>query len=85
MSVDRSNPDARTRLIEATIRLLEREGPSEVKARSVTSEAGVSTMGVYTHFGGVPELLQAVAEEGLRRLVAAFESVPITDDPLADL
>jgi len=85
MTVDRSNPDARTRLIEATIRLLETEGPSEVKARSVTSEAGVSTMGVYTHFGGVPELLEAVANEGLRRLAAAFESVPITDDPLADL
>ncbi|MCP1174956.1 TetR/AcrR family transcriptional regulator [Ralstonia chuxiongensis] len=73
------------RLIEATIRLLAKNGPGEVKARSVTSEAGVSTMGVYTHFGGVPELLRAVADEGLQRLVAAFEQVPITDDPFADL
>lgn len=85
MSLDRSNPDARMRLIEATIRLLATSGPAEVKARSVTSEAGVSTMGVYTHFGGVPELLRAVADEGLQRLVTAFEQVPITDDPFADL
>ncbi|OAJ52284.1 TetR family transcriptional regulator [Paraburkholderia ginsengiterrae] len=85
MSTARSNPDVRARLIEATIRLLATTGPSEVKARSVSSEAGLSTMGVYTYFGGVPELLQSVADEGLRRLAAAFELVPDTDDPIADL
>ncbi|MGB8423669.1 TetR/AcrR family transcriptional regulator [Paraburkholderia sp.] len=85
MSTDRSNPDIRTRLIEATIRLLATTGPSEVKARSVSSEAGLSTMGLYTHFGGVPELLQSVADEGFKRLAVAFDLVPATDDPMADL
>lgn len=85
MPTARSNPDVRARLVEATIRLLSTNGPSEVKARSVSSEAGLSTMGVYTHFGGVPELLQAVADEGLGRLATAFERVPTTDDPFADL
>jgi AcrR family transcriptional regulator len=85
MSTDRSNSDIRTRLIEATIRLLAITGPSEVKARSVSSEAGLSTMGLYTYFGGVPELLHAVADEGLKRLAAAFELLPATDDPMADL
>lgn len=85
MSTDRSNPDIRTRLIEATIRLLATTGPSEVKARSVSGEAGLSTMGLYTYFGGVPELLYAVAEEGLDRLTTIFEQVPATDDPVADL
>ncbi|MBB5498789.1 TetR/AcrR family transcriptional regulator [Paraburkholderia sp. MM5384-R2] len=85
MSTVRSNPDVRTRLIEAAIRLLATNGPSEVKARSVANEAGLSTMGVYSHFGGVPELLQAVADEGLGRLAAAFGLVQSTDDPLADL
>jgi AcrR family transcriptional regulator len=42
-------------------------------------------MGVYTHFGGVPELLQAVADEGFKRLAAVFKRVPITDDPITDL
>lgn len=82
---DNALPDVRTRLVEATIRLLATKGPSEIKARSVSSEAGQSTMGVYTHFGGVPELLQAVADEGFMREAAVFEQLPHTDDPMTDL
>jgi len=85
MATDRTNPDPRTRLVEAAIRLLAAEGPSEVKARSVSSEAGLSTMGVYTHFGGVPELLQAVADEGFERQAGIFARVADTDDPMTDL
>lgn len=83
--MDRASPDARNRLLEAAIRLLAANGPSEVKARSVSSEAGLSTMGVYTYFGGVPELLQAVADEGFERQAAIFERVANTDDPMTDL
>lgn len=85
MTSDPSLPNARIRLVEATIRVLATSGPSEVKARSVSSEAGLSTMGVYTYFGGVSELLQAVCDEGFSRLAAAFECVPVTDDPTVDL
>lgn len=85
MTADISLQDPRTRLVEATIRLLARSGPSEVKARSVATEAKLSTMGVYTYFGGVPELLQAVADEGFSRQAAVFGSLPQSDDPMADL
>lgn len=85
MANDGTYPDARTRLVEAAIRLLATDGPSEVKARSVSSEAGLSTMGVYTYFGGVPELLQAVADEGFQRQAAIFARVANTDDPMTDL
>lgn len=85
MTVDTSQRDPRTRLVEATIRLLAKSGPSEVKARSVSSEAQLSTMGVYTYFGGVPELLQAVADEGFNRQAQLFGGLPLTDDPMADL
>jgi AcrR family transcriptional regulator len=85
MSTDTSPPDVRTRLVEAAIRLLATNGPSEVKARSVANEAGLSTMGVYTHLGGVPELLQAVAEEGFKRLTSVFARVPTTENPISDL
>ena len=77
--------DPRTRLVEATIRLLAKSGPSEVKARSVATEAQLSTMGVYTYFGGVPELLQAVADEGFNRQAVVFGRLPASDDPMADL
>ncbi|WP_229490527.1 TetR-like C-terminal domain-containing protein [Pseudoduganella namucuonensis] len=65
--------------------MLAKSGPSEVKARSVSSEAQMSTMGVYTYFGGVPELLQAVADEGFNRQAIVFGGLPPTDDPMADL
>lgn len=79
------NPDPRTRLLESAIRLLAAHGPSEIKARSVASDAGLSTMGVYTYFGGVPELLQAVADEGFARQAAIFKQVMNTHDAMTDL
>lgn len=79
------NPDPRSRLLTAAIRLLAAHGPSEIKARSVSSEAGLSTMGVYTHFGGVSELLQAVAEEGFQQQAAIFKQVANTQDAMTDL
>lgn len=79
------NPDPRNRLLRAAIRLLAIHGPSEIKARSVSSEAGLSTMGVYTHFGGVSELLQAVAEEGFQQQAAIFRRVANTQDAMTDL
>jgi len=85
MPADDSLTDPRTRLVEATIRLLAKSGPSEVKARSVATEAQLSTMGVYTYFGGVPELLQAVADEGFNRQASLFGRLPPSDDPMADL
>jgi AcrR family transcriptional regulator len=77
--------DVPTRLVEATIRLLAEEGPSAIKARTVASASGLSTMVVYSHFGGIPELLNAVIDEGFKQLATAFSQVPVTDDPLADL
>ncbi|ABD68079.1 transcriptional regulator, TetR family [Rhodoferax ferrireducens T118] len=79
------NPDPRSRLLKAAIRLLATHGPTEIKARSVSSEAGLSTMGVYTHFGGVSELLQAVAEEGFRQQADIFRQVANTQDAMTDL
>lgn len=77
--------DVPARLIDATIRLLAEEGPSAVKARTVALTSGSSTMTVYSHFGGMPELLNAVIDEGFKRLAEVFSRVPVTGDPLADL
>jgi AcrR family transcriptional regulator len=77
--------DVPTRLIATTIRLLADEGPSAIKARTVANASGLSTMVVYSHFGGIPELLDAVIEEGFQQLGASFAEISVTDDPLADL
>ena len=73
------------RLVEAATRLLAEKGPTEIKARSVAEAAQVSTMAVYYHLGGLPELLQAVIDQGFRDLGRAFAAVPQSDDPVTTL
>lgn len=73
------------RLIAATISLLATEGPSAIKARSVATAAGMSTMVVYNYFGGVPELVRAVVDHGFHQIEEAFAQASVTDDPIADL
>lgn len=78
-------PSTAERLVEAATRLLAEKGPSGIQARSVAEAAQTSTMAVYHHLGGIPELLQAVVDEGFRNLDRSFAAVPRTDDPVADL
>src|SRR5213596_811113 len=73
------------RVVQATIRLLAEQGPSAIKARTVASASGLSTMAVYHHFGGIAELMHAVVDHGFKELDRAFSQVPVTEDPLADL
>lgn len=73
------------RLVEAATTLLAEKGPSGIQARSVAEAAQTSTMTVYHHLGGIPELLQAVIDEGFRNLDRALDAVARTDDPVADL
>ncbi|MFJ2241104.1 TetR/AcrR family transcriptional regulator [Streptomyces sp. NPDC087859] len=77
--------DAPERLVQAAIGLLAEQGPSALKVRAVASASGLSTMVVYSHFGGIPELMGAVADHGFKELGAAFGRVPVTEDPIADL
>lgn len=76
---------ARTQLVEAAIRLLADGGAEALQARKLAAEIGASTMAVYTHFGGMAALMDAVAREGFRRLIANMATVGQTDDPVADL
>ncbi|GLU45668.1 TetR/AcrR family transcriptional regulator [Nocardiopsis ansamitocini] len=77
--------DTRARLVAAAIRLLADGGPGALQARKVAAESGASTMAVYTYFGGMGALVEAVAHEGFRRLTANLDRVPRTDDPVADI
>jgi len=71
-------------LVEAAIRLLETGGPAALQARKLAAEIGMSTMAVYTHFGGMSELFEAIVREGFLRFAAHVEAVPATADPMAD-
>jgi AcrR family transcriptional regulator len=75
---------SRARLIEAALRLLEAGGPEAVQARKLAAEIGTSTMAVYTHFGGMSELIEAIVREGFTRFAAHVSAVPVTEDPMMD-
>jgi len=87
-SVNRSpNERAGTRraLIEAAARLIATEGVGALTLRRVADEVGTSTMAIYTHFGGMPELRRAVRREGFAKLAARGARVGASDDPVADV
>ncbi|MGW7538443.1 TetR/AcrR family transcriptional regulator [Amycolatopsis sp. NPDC054798] len=85
MSERTRGEQARAQLVEAAIRLLADGGAEALQARKLAAEIGASTMAVYTHFGGMSALTDAVAQEGFRRLSANMATVGQTDDPVADL
>src|SRR5580658_1245919 len=83
-TVRRETGNPRVRLIEASIRLLEAGGPEAVQARKLAAEIGMSTMAVYTHFGGMSGLLEAIVRQGFLRLAAHVQAIPDTENPMAD-
>jgi len=76
--------NVRAELLHAAVEILDKDGPDALQTRKIASAAGTSTMAVYTHFGGMPALIAAVADEGLRQFDAALTMAP-TSDPVADL
>src|SRR3954468_19161786 len=84
-STEPARPQLRDALIAAAARLVATEGPSALTLRRVAEEVGTSTMAIYTHFGGMPELRRAVRREGYASLAAAGAGVEETDDPVYDV
>lgn len=75
----------RRRLTEAAARLAAAGGAGALSTRRVATEAGTSTMAVYTHFGSMEALVQAVVSEGFDRLEQRFLAVEPSDDPVRDV
>jgi AcrR family transcriptional regulator len=71
-------------LLEAASRLLSTEGPAALTVRRIAAEAGCSTMGVYSRFGGKDGVVDELYKEGVARLFAGMDLVE-TGDPLEDL
>jgi AcrR family transcriptional regulator len=82
---DTARVEVQSALIDAAARLIATEGPSALTLRRVAEEVGTSTMAIYTHFGGMPELRGAVRREGFARLASGLADVEQSDDPVADL
>jgi AcrR family transcriptional regulator len=80
-----ADPALRIALIEAAARLIAEEGSAGLSLRRLASEAGTSTMAIYTHFGSMDEVRRAVRLEGFARLASRLSAVEETGDTVADL
>ena len=76
--------DVRQQLVEAGIQILEQDGLPALSARKLAVETGTSTMAVYTHFGGMAGVVDAIAREAFVRFTRALTEVEQTGDPVAD-
>jgi AcrR family transcriptional regulator len=72
-------------LLRAASDLLAAEGPGALTVRRIASEAGVSTMNVYSRFGGKDGVVEHLFVEGFTRLAEGMRAVVATEDPIADM
>jgi AcrR family transcriptional regulator len=77
------DPAVRTLLVERAARMLRTREP--ITLRSLVAGTGVSTMAVYTHFGGMDGLWEALRQEGFMRLAVRYAGTAPSDDPVRDL
>ena len=80
-----ADPAVRAALIEHAARITAEEGREALTSRRLATEAGTSTMAVYTYFGGMAELRRELRREGFARLAAHLDAVEDTGDTVADL
>lgn len=73
----------RALLIDRAAQMLRKR--ESVTLRSVVAETGVSTMAVYTYFGGMDGLWRAMRQEGFTRLATRLSAVKMSADPVRDL
>lgn len=76
----RANDETSAALIAAAHRLLVTAGPDALTVRRIATEAGISTMNVYSRFGGKDGVIEELFIDGHLRLLASLNQIPTTDD-----
>lgn len=77
--------DVGTSLLATAGRLLAEEGPAALTVRRIAGETGLSTMNVYSRFGGKHGVVEHLYLQGFGLLADCMNAVAATADPLADL
>lgn len=83
--MNRTHDETSQALLTAARRLLADHGPEALTVRRIASEAGMSTMNVYSRFGGKDGVIDELYADGYRRLIDAIDAVPASDDVTAEL
>jgi AcrR family transcriptional regulator len=63
----------KAKILEAASTLFLKGGPGALSVRAIAKEAGVSTIGIYSHFEGKQGILDALYIEGFGYVVAAMD------------
>ena len=72
----RPGRDTREALLAAAHDLLATEGAGALTVRRIAAAAGMSTMNVYSRFGGKDGVLDELFVDGFRRLAETMEASP---------
>jgi AcrR family transcriptional regulator len=72
-------------ILAAAGRLLADEGAGALTVRRVASEAGCSTMGLYSRFGGKDGVVEQLFRDGFEGLTEAMDSLPTDLDARSEL
>lgn len=83
--MNRAYDETSNALLEAAHRLLAAEGSGALTVRRIATEAGMSTMNVYSRFGGKDGVIDQLYLDGYKRLFDTLAAVPETDQPADDL
>jgi AcrR family transcriptional regulator len=81
----RSHDETSEALLSAAHRLLADVGPEGLTVRRIATEAGMSTMNVYSRFGGKDGVIDELYVDGFQRLLAAIDAVAASDSIADDL
>jgi AcrR family transcriptional regulator len=77
--------ETREALLAAAHDLLATEGSPALTVRRIAAVAGVSTMNVYSRFGGKDGVLDELFIHGFQRMSDEMADTPTSDDPIEDL
>jgi AcrR family transcriptional regulator len=80
-----AHDDVAQTLLKAASDVLAADGAGALTVRRIATDAGVSTMNVYSRFGGKDGIIDHLYIEGFSRLRNAMLAVPETPDTMADL
>jgi AcrR family transcriptional regulator len=78
-----STPEQRRTILDAALTVLSRDGEARFTVRNVAHEAGCSTTGLYTWFGGKSGLVDAIFVEGFESFDRELAPAYAADDILA--
>lgn len=73
--------DAKSKILSAASALFLEGGVKALSVRAIAQKAGVSTIGIYSHFQGKQGVLDALYVEGFERVSAALADVPEDTPP----